>query len=129
VERIPQDTALEDFKGKYVYIDLWASWCSPCIAQIPYLKELEQKFKDKVNFVSIAWDDDYSSWKKMIVTQKLDGIQLFAEDKESDFFNFYDVQSSGIPRFILLNKNGNIIDLIAKQPSESSLKEQLNQLE
>ena len=111
-----------------MYIDLWASWCSPCIAQIPDLKELEEEFKDKINFVSIAWDDDYNSWKKMIVAKKLDGIQLFAEDKESEFFNFYDVQSSGIPRFILLDKNGNIIDLIAKQPSEPSLKEQLNQL-
>ena len=121
--------SLEHFRNKYVYIDLWASWCSPCIVQIPHLKRLEEKFKDKIDFVSIAWSDDYESWKNMISAKKMDGFQLFAEDTASEFFSFYDVQSSGIPRFILLDKAGNIIDSNAQQPSYPDLEEQLNRLE
>lgn len=120
---------LADFKGKYIYIDIWASWCSPCLKQIPYLKELEKKYSDKINFVSIAWNDNKSNWKEMIKKQHLGGIQLFAENKNDAFFDFFGVPTSGIPRFILLDKEGRIIESIAKQPSEKSLNVQLDLLE
>lgn len=118
---------LDDFKGKYTYIDLWASWCSPCIAQIPHLKKLEEKYANKINFVSIAWNDDKQNWKKMISKKNLKGFQLFAPKKDAAFFKFYNV--SAIPRFILLDKDGKIIESIAKQPSEKSLDKQFNELE
>lgn len=120
---------LDDFKNKYVYIDLWTSWCVPCIAQIPQLKALGEKFKEKVHIVSIAWNDDYNSWKKMVIAQELEGIQLFAENKNDEFFKFYDVEDSGIPRFILLDKQGNIIETRAEPPTRSFIADQLNQLE
>ena len=45
-------SSLKDFKGNYVYIDVWATWCRPCIAQIPYLKKLEEEYKNKnITFV------------------------------------------------------------------------------
>lgn len=118
---------LSDFKGKYVYIDIWASWCSPCIKQIPFLKKLEKKFSDNVNFVSIAWKDNATQWKKAIQEEKLDGIQLFAPDKDAAFFKFFEVTS--IPRFILLDREGKIIESNAKQPSEKSLENQLSSLD
>ncbi|WP_232758881.1 TlpA disulfide reductase family protein [Flavobacterium sp. ALD4] len=50
-------TKLEDFKGKYVYIDVWATWCGPCLAEIPSLKKIEEKFHDRnIAFVSISND-------------------------------------------------------------------------
>ena len=50
-------TKLEDFKGKYVYIDVWATWCGPCRAEIPFLKKVEEKYHDKnITFVSISVD-------------------------------------------------------------------------
>ena len=118
---------LDDFKGKYLYIDLWASWCTPCIAQIPHLKKLEDKYKDKITFISIAWNDRKANWKNAIEKYDLSGIQLFAPDKNTDFFTFYNV--SAIPRFILLDKEGNIIESMARQPSEDRLDEQLGSLE
>ncbi|MGB3467690.1 MAG: TlpA disulfide reductase family protein [Cyclobacteriaceae bacterium] len=119
--------SLKDFKRKYVYIDLWASWCAPCITQMPHLKKLKDKYAEKIHFVSIAWNDRKESWKKMIDKENLSGYQLYAPEKEADFFTFYNV--SGIPRFILLDKEGKIIESIAKQPSEKSLDKQLDQLE
>jgi len=118
---------LNDFRGKYVYIDIWASWCTPCIKQIPFLKSLEKNYSDKINFVSIAWKDKPSQWKNAIQRENLQGIQLFAGDKDAEFFKFFGVSS--IPRFILLDREGKIIESNAKQPSEKSLENQLNTLE
>ena len=121
-----QTYSIISFKGKYIYIDLWASWCSPCIAQIPHLKRLEEKYRGKVNFVSIAWNDQKDRWKKAVQKYNLTGNQLYASDKNAEFFKFYDVSS--IPRFILLDRDGNIIESNAKQPSDKSLDEQLSGL-
>ena len=52
-----KEVSLEQFKGKYVVIDVWASWCQPCKQEFPNLKKLEEKYKDKnVVFVSISSD-------------------------------------------------------------------------
>lgn len=60
-------TSLKDLKGKYVYIDVWATWCGPCKAEIPHLKSLEEKYQGKnIVFVSISVDskEDHDAWQK-----------------------------------------------------------------
>lgn len=110
---------LSDFKGNYVYIDVWATWCAPCIKQIPYIKKLEKRYHDKnIVFVSISVDkkEIKDTWKQFIHDKELDGIQLFADNSfESDFMNAYAVNS--IPRFILIDPEGKIIDPEAPRPS------------
>jgi thiol-disulfide isomerase/thioredoxin len=123
-------TSLEDLKGKYVYIDVWATWCGPCIAEIPALKELEKAYHNKnIEFVSISIDEykDKDKWSKMIETKGLKGIQLIADkDWSSDFVKQYAID--GIPRFILLDDEGNIISSDAPRPSDSKLKDVLDEL-
>lgn len=117
-------TSLEDLRGKLVYIDLWATWCGPCLREIPALKALERELHGKdIHFVSIASNCDKEDWKKMLVDKELSGIQLFAEEDERSFHNAYIVKS--IPRFILLDKEGVIIDSNAKRPSDPDLKEEI----
>ncbi len=115
--------SLDDFKGKYVYIDVWATWCGPCIRQIPFLKELEKKYHNKnVEFVSISVDEEenYEKWKKMVKEEELEGIQLIADNNfESTFIKEYLI--NGIPRFILIDPQGKIIDRDAPRPSNESL--------
>ncbi|MGJ8734257.1 MAG: TlpA family protein disulfide reductase, partial [Cellulophaga sp.] len=123
-------TSLEDLKGKYVYIDVWATWCVPCIAEIPALKETEKAYHGKnIEFVSISLDshNHYEKWKQMVVDKELGGIQLIA-DKEfnSDFMQDYVIK--GIPHFILINPDGNIVNAKAPKPSDPKLKEVLNSL-
>jgi len=123
-------SSLDDFKGKYVYIDLWATWCGPCKKEIPYLKELEEKFhKKNIVFVSISLDKKsaYDTWKNMIKDKKMGGVQLIADkDFTSDFVKDYGV--SAIPRFVLLDTDGQIIDADAQRPSNPKLEELLNYL-
>lgn len=119
------DTSLESLKGNLVYIDVWATWCSPCVAEIPYLKKLEKKFHGKnIKFVSISVD--YSNakdkWKNMIKSKNMGGIQLFSYG-DSGLMKAYNIK--GIPRFILLDKEGYIINADAPRPSSGSRIENL----
>ncbi|WP_338410392.1 TlpA disulfide reductase family protein [uncultured Flavobacterium sp.] len=123
-------TSLDDLKGKYVYIDVWATWCGPCIAEIPYLKEVEKTYHSKnIQFVSLSIDEpkDYDKWKSMIKEKELGGIQLLADKAwKSEFVKNYRI--NGIPRFILIDPKGNIITSDAPRPSDKKLKDMFNSL-
>lgn len=116
-------TSLDDLQGKYVYIDVWATWCGPCIQEIPSLKKIEKQYHNKnIEFVSISIDKmkDHPKWKKMIVDKSLGGTQLLA-DKEWQSKFIQDYRISGIPRFILIDPKGNIVSHNAPRPSNISL--------
>ncbi|MFD2147124.1 TlpA family protein disulfide reductase [Mucilaginibacter antarcticus] len=121
--------ALKDIlKGNYVYIDIWATWCGPCIAEIPSLKKMEEKYHDKpIKFVSISIDadKDKEKWKSFVKDKQLGGIQVYA-GRNSDFVTKYNVPF--IPRFILLDPNGKIVSEDAERPSNPKLQEQLDKL-
>ena len=112
-------TSLKDFTGKYVYIDIWATWCGPCKIEIPHLKKIEAEYKGKnIAFVSISVDrtEDKEKWRKMVKDESLGGIQLFdSKNFYSDFIKGYEIK--GIPRFILIDPDGNIVDADAPRPS------------
>ena len=109
--------SLSDFKGKLVYIDFWATWCVPCIAEFPYLKTLEHfyhKNKDIV-FMSVSIDVDQAAekWKTMVKEKSLGGVQIrVGKDQIKDY------GISAIPTFILVSKDGKIIAPQAPRPSE-----------
>lgn len=118
---------LTDFKGKYVLIDIWATWCMPCLAEIPAFNELHDKFKDSdIVFVGLAWQDDKDKWLKKLEADKLKGIQLFADNSNHDFFKTLIVNS--IPRYILLDKEGKLLEHHAPRPSSGKLEEVLDGL-
>ena len=123
-------TKLEDFKGKYVYIDVWATWCGPCRAEIPFLKKTEEKYHGKnIEFVSISIDKlkDKDKWRAMVDDKQLGGVQLFADnDWNSQFVKDYGI--NGIPRFILIGPDGNIVNANADRPSSADLDKVLSEL-
>lgn len=121
-------TSLADLKGNYVYIDVWATWCMPCLQQIPYLQNLEQKLHGKkIKFVSLSIDSPSAKdkWKQMIQDKNMGGVQLFAN---GSIPFIQDYQISGIPRFILLDKQGNIVDANAPRPSDPEFGKYLAEL-
>jgi len=117
--------SLDDFKGKLVYIDVWATWCGPCLQEIPSLKELKKDYKNQnVEIISISIDvqKDFEKWKKMVANKQLDGTQLFADnDWKSEFVKAYGIDA--IPRFLLIDENGNILNADAPRPSSPQIRE------
>ena len=124
-------SSLSDFRGKFVYIDVWATWCGPCIQQIPYLKKLEDSYKNKnIEFVSIStdesrrnggsWEAAEKKWRDFVKAKQMGGIQLWS-GKDFSFQKAYKI--NGIPRFILVDPKGNIVDANAPRPSEPRLTE------
>ena len=123
-------TTLESLKGKYVYIDIWATWCGPCRAEIPSLKKIEAALHGKnIEFVSISVDaeKDHDKWKTFVTDKELSGIQLYAgKTPVSDFIKAFQVNT--IPRFILIDPSGKVVDADAARPSDPKLQELLNSL-
>ncbi len=121
---------LESLRGKYVYIDVWATWCGPCRGEIPFLKRIEEKYHDKkIAFVSISVDEDkdHEKWKKFVTEKALGGIQLFADKNwNSDFITAFGINS--IPRFILIDPKGIVINADAPRPSDPKLQEKLESI-
>lgn len=129
--------SLSDFKGKYVYIDVWATWCGPCIQQIPFLKDIKNEYKNKnIVFLGISTDDPRKSggsweaaeqkWRTFVKEKELGDVQLWS-GQDYSFQQAY--QINGIPRFILIDPNGNIVNSEAPRPSDPALKNLLNSLD
>ena len=122
-----KEHTLTDFRGKYVYIDMWATWCGPCKREMPYLKALEEEFKDaEIVFVGLSVDKDKAAWENMVRKGELTGVQLYL-GTGSSFQEAYRVE--GIPRFILLDKNGVIISNDMSRPSAKETAQTLRNLE
>ncbi len=125
-----KNVSLEDLRGKYVYVDVWATWCGPCKREIPHLKQLTEEYAGKdIEFVSISIDvaKDREKWLTMIDEKEMDGIQLFADnDWKSEFVKNYAIE--GIPRFILIDKEGNIVSADESRPSDPALKQKFDEL-
>ncbi|KAB1063719.1 TlpA family protein disulfide reductase [Salibacter halophilus] len=116
VDTIGKEIALSDLSGKPVYIDVWATWCGPCKEEIPSLKKLERKYRDDIHFLSISIDDNKIDWRSYVEDENLQGIQIHNEKAwKSKFVEEYKIR--GIPRFIMIDSEGNIIDANAPRPS------------
>ena len=103
---------ISEFMGKseILIIDFWASWCGPCIAEIPNLKEIFNKYEDKVTIVSISIDESKPPWLNALRKIEMPWPQLIVKTGENKLLKeTYYILS--IPHIILLDKNGLIIQV------------------
>lgn len=120
--------ALKGFKGKYVLIDFWGSWCGPCIANIPALNQIIKDYSnDSIQIVSISLDKDVETWKSSIVKHNFPGLQL-SDLKGMESLAAIYCKVLSVPRYIVVDQNGKIINYNAPQASEPGLKELLDKL-
>ena len=108
--------SLDDFKGKYVLIDVWATYCGPCKGELPYLEKIQEKLRKKdIVFVSIATDYDKKVWRQFLEQHQLKGVQLVMDRKWISFMHRYQIVT--IPRYILLDREGKIVNSDMPRPS------------
>ena len=97
---------LKEYKGKYVLIDFWASWCGPCRKEIPNLKKLHAAFKGQnLEVVSISTDKNKKAWQKAVEVEKMPWLQLLdVNDVSGKLYNVV-----AIPHMVLINPEGKIV--------------------
>jgi peroxiredoxin len=100
---------LSDFKGKIIYLHFWATWCSPCVGELPVLNSLIKDVNNnKVVFINVCLDNEYNKWKKIISENNLLGLNLLCDDTWSKKMNFL-YKISSIPHYTLIDEKGLII--------------------
>lgn len=106
---------LDELKGKYVVLDFWGSWCSPCIADFPMMKEYFNKYKSKVEFVGIACNDSKSKWEKAIKKHQLEWTNILEDKNLNNIRQMYAV--SVFPTKIIIDKEGKVVkEIIGDTP-------------
>ena len=121
--------SLKKFRGKYVYIDIWATWCGACVEQTPYFEELEERFHNKnIVFVCVSVDKHREAWLRTMKAEKKRIPQWICPEGE-DTPLLADFGVVAIPRFILLDKKGRILDVNFSMPSEPQAEKTLSELE
>lgn len=122
-----QEKSLSDYRGKYVYLDVWATWCGPCKKELPHYEEVKKLYKGKnIEFVSICVWDKKEAWENFLKAKSLGGEQLFNEQSDKEFTDNYMIQ--GVPTFVLIDKEGKLISRDAERPSDEALKTRIDAL-
>jgi thiol-disulfide isomerase/thioredoxin len=119
---------LNAFKGKYLVIDFWASWCKPCMENIPALDGLTARYKsDSVQFISISMDQDIKAWKSAIVAHRFGGVQLSDTTGFSGLAAIY-CKALWVPTYVVAGPDGRIIKYDAPQAVNPQLAALLDNL-
>jgi thiol-disulfide isomerase/thioredoxin len=107
-------------EGKIVYLDIWASWCVPCLAEVPYLKKESAYLKEKkIKYVGLSIDTEQDKWEKSIRTNALDANSQFiiAPDYKEKLGKVLGFKT--IPKYLMLSYPNKILFFNAPRPSDS----------
>lgn len=113
---------MKQFRGKFVYIDCWATWCGPCCAEIPYMEKLYAHYKKnkKLEIISLSLDSNKRKWLDKLANDKPQWKQfLLPGDFGNTLCTTYGI--NGIPRFMMIDPEGNIISIDAPRPSNPDI--------
>ncbi len=97
---------LSENKDKIIYIDIWATWCSPCKRQLPHSVKMQEMFPD-VSFVYLCCQSDENSWHNVIKQYQINGTHILLTEDQFDYMK-EKFSISGVPHYILIDKNGNV---------------------
>lgn len=126
------DKVLNQNKGKIIYVDFWATWCAPCLAEMPYSSVLANKYKSKgaaIIFLYLSKDENMASWQtksKQLEMPETESFIVLKNDAFTKFCNKYGLKT--IPRYMIIGKKGEMINADALRPSDPKLKIKLDGL-
>ena len=128
--------SISDFRGSYLVIDFWATWCAPCIEEAPIYKRIAAKYEDKnVKFISISLDQDIDSWKKFVIKRKWDGDHYwFGNNTDDPFLSLAYSETKlkdktlvviTLPKYIIISPTGEILSNSGIRPSKPNFQKEL----
>lgn len=104
IDQDGKSTSLAEFKGKVIFMNMWATWCPPCIAEMPNINKLHKEMGDEVVFVMVSLDDDFETAKAF---NKRKGYNFSIYALQSNRPAMY--QSSTVPTTYVINANGELV--------------------
>jgi thiol-disulfide isomerase/thioredoxin len=119
-----RQTKLSDYKDKPIFINFWATWCPPCIAEMPAIDNLQEEYSDRVTFLLVSYED-HAITQKFLKSKALNTHTFQALSKEPELLS-----SSSIPITFIIDKQGQIVvkKTGSSQWDSDSVKELLDQL-
>ncbi len=128
--------AIESFRGKYVILDFWATWCAPCLEEAPIFKQLAEKHTtDNVEFITISVDQDVKDWKEFLIDKNWTGHHYWLGQKEGNPFyslvySNHVIENSPVilvtlPKYVIISPEGEILSNAQLRPSDPSFEETL----
>lgn len=115
---------LSDFEGQLIYVDLWATWCGPCIAELPAFEKLKEDYKDKpIHFVPVSIDTDLDAWQRYLEKNDLPKDHEYVINR----LDLSDYKVITIPRYMLIDQEFKIISVFAPVPSNPETRALIDQ--
>ena len=127
---------IASFKGKYVVIDFWATWCAPCLEEAPIFEEMANKYAaNNISFITMSVDQDKADWKEFITEKSWIGNHYWLGMNEEDpFFSLVysehmienlPVNLVSLPKYIILSPTGKILSNALLRPRDPAFEETL----
>ena len=120
---------LSEYFGKVLYIDIWATWCGPCCAEIPHIEKHVAHYKDnpKIQFISISIDSNKQAWHNKLEKDKPEWMQFLCNKEEYELIS-KQWGITGIPRFVIINADGTINNSEAFRPSAPDFRKRIDKI-
>jgi|GEM_PF-2336401 len=129
INRNGDTTTLNQYNGKFLYVDIWASSCKPCLVEFPSFNKLADKYIRNITFVGINVWDSNKRWLDVLNKHELKGNQFQLIEENSTKVDFTkELEINSLPRYLLLDKYGSIIDFNEAAPSEERLQHKIDSL-
>jgi thiol-disulfide isomerase/thioredoxin len=118
-----QKVNIANYKGKVIFIDVWATWCGPCLQEMPHFKELAEKYKNnqQIIFISLSIDVDRDIWKNKV---RRTPIEMLEWNTSSSAMSMYSVTT--IPKTIIIDKNFKVVDMSGPLPSSPEIRKYID---
>lgn len=125
-DRDEKEVSFANLRGKYVFVEIWSMSCHPCLKEMVYFKRMQHYYKNRpLSFVSICVENNRKAWYTFMEEREIRGTQWIAP--LTDPF-FYDNQFIAVPRFLLIDYEGNVIWRDSKRPSDPELRQELDKV-
>lgn len=128
--KVTLESFMKTKRGKVIFVDMWASWCAPCIESLPFSKKLSAKYHDRdVEVLVLSIDKNYENWRKASAKLGLKDFKnsfLIVNPESSSYLKALKIES--IPRYLIYDKNGALKHSNAPDPRNPSLFQEIERL-